>query len=515
MMAIALCIIYIAVFSILILKWKIFSTDYLSKRLIILFFLLKILAGLTLNFIYSNHYSDKENADIYKYFNDSKYIHESLKENPLDYLQLITGYYFHEEGLNRYLKNTKHWKYQSEKYAELTSAGSSTFSNNRTITKFNAIVRIFSFGNISVHVIFMCFLSLIGCVLFFKSYSSLISGNAKKLLYYVIFLTPSILLWSSGILKEGLITLGMGVLIYCIFKLKDENKWRLKYILFFGLSLLLLFITKYYIALIILPISIVFMINTTSKKQTLLKYGLFTLMAIGSLFVIETFYPKFSVLNRLKEKQNEQVRFAKGGYYYVKFNQKNIQQLVRFHNNVSELSNPLKINGNKDSLLIQIKPGLYYQNLNNGFNSQPIKTDSLFTCYFLDSFPKANSYYPIDEISTNVSSTLLIIPKAILTIFTKPFFVENKSVFFILCSIENLCILICLLVILFKFKFNNQNLNAFLFNIVFVAQLYAIIGLTCPVIGGLVRYKVPGLTLLLISFVLAMYKKPALSSTID
>ena len=137
MMAIALCIIYIAVFSILILKWKIFSTDYLSKRLIILFFLLKILAGLTLNFIYSNHYSDKENADIYKYFNDSKYIHESLKENPLDYLQLITGYYLHEEGLNRYLKNTKHWKYQSEKYAELTSTGSSTFSNNRTITKFS------------------------------------------------------------------------------------------------------------------------------------------------------------------------------------------------------------------------------------------------------------------------------------------------------------------------------------------------------------------------------------------
>ena len=50
-----------------------------------------------------------------------------------------------------YTDSTSHWKYQTSDFSNLTRTTYTTFSNHRTVTKFNAIARIFSLGNINIH----------------------------------------------------------------------------------------------------------------------------------------------------------------------------------------------------------------------------------------------------------------------------------------------------------------------------------------------------------------------------
>ena len=122
-------------------------------------------------------------------------------KNPIHFFQLLTGYNDNDIDLKCYVDSTLNWEYQSNIYSDLTNTSSNTFSNHRTITKFNAIVRIFSFGNISIHVLFMCFLSLIGCFLIYKTYLPFIPYSNLKLFIVTVFLLPSILIWSSGLFE--------------------------------------------------------------------------------------------------------------------------------------------------------------------------------------------------------------------------------------------------------------------------------------------------------------------------
>ena len=68
----------------------------------------------------------------------------------------------------------------------------------------------------------MAFISLIGCILIFKAYYSFIPLNNLSFFIPIIFLTPTILIWSSGLLKEGLIIFGFGLFVYSLFKFSNN-----------------------------------------------------------------------------------------------------------------------------------------------------------------------------------------------------------------------------------------------------------------------------------------------------
>jgi len=175
-------LIYFFIFLFLIKKLKLDKYKVLNYKFLCLIFVIKIFIGVSLNIVYSKYYQDRKTSDIYKYFDDSKHIYRSLSENPKHFLQLIIGFNKGGKELNAYTDSTSNWKYQTTKFSNLTKTSRVTFSNHRTITKFNALVRVFSFGNINIHVLFMSFLSLMGCLLIFKSYYQFISSD--NLIFY-------------------------------------------------------------------------------------------------------------------------------------------------------------------------------------------------------------------------------------------------------------------------------------------------------------------------------------------
>ena len=494
---------YMSAFLFILRKLKLNSYRVINHNILCVIFVLKILIGISLNIIYSEYYQDRKTSDIYKYFDDSKYIHHSLKNNPLHFFQLITGINDNNPLLAIYTDSTLHWKQQSQRFSNFTQTSNVTFSNHRTITKFNAIMRIFSFGNINTHVLIMSFISLIGCLLIFKSFYQFIPSNNLKIYLVVIFLTPSIIIWSSGILKEGLLFFAFGLYFNSLFNLSKNYNRNAAILLF---SFFLIFTLKYYLFIIIIPLTLLYLIPSKTNINTIAKYVVF-LFFIASLFNFsENFNNQVNQL--LSSKRTEQVRVAVGGFYYLQFNNKNSSKLVRFISPLKEISKiDYKSNINSKSTFFKLKPGLQYQVFNSDLNNDTLLTNSEFKYYFLDSFEKAGSYYPLPIIGKSSTNFIKSIFNAISNVFFKPFNFFEGSLLLTLASFENLLFFIFILFLLIKRKIQIANLNVLLFNLLFIFMLYTVIGLTIPVLGGLVRYKILGFLLLLISLLMIFVKK--------
>src|ERR1035437_9676446 len=91
MIGILLALAYTVLFILLIRKMNFFQTGFSSQKLIVFVFILKILAGTALWFVYSYLYADRSTADIFKYFDDSKVMYNALFSKPLDYFKMLIG----------------------------------------------------------------------------------------------------------------------------------------------------------------------------------------------------------------------------------------------------------------------------------------------------------------------------------------------------------------------------------------------------------------------------------------
>jgi hypothetical protein len=277
---------------------KFFNVDGISKRALSGIFLLKILAGLALWAIYTFYYTDRSTADIYKYFDDSKVVFDALSTRPIDYLKMLSGIGNNTPAFDHYYSEMHYWARKID---------SSIYNDSHTIIRFNAFVRLFSFGFYNVHTVFICFLSLIGLTAIYKTFVTHLPDKKKELLL-AVYLLPSVLFWGSGVLKEGLIFFALGLLIYYANKL-----FGLKAIIICLAAAFLLAFSKFYVWLAIFP-GLVFLIwvNKTSAKKIFLKFMI--VVALISLIGlnIDSFTPIQNPLVTLSQKQFEFEKLASG-----------------------------------------------------------------------------------------------------------------------------------------------------------------------------------------------------------
>ena len=299
-MEIVLTTAYIAFFLFLIRKLTFFKVDGPSRNMISALFLLKICAGFVMFLLYTYHYTDRNTADIFKYFDDGRAILAVLFDNPIHYLQLILGINTDASYLQGYLENTNHWfkPYDSRAY-----------NDTRTIIRFNAIVGLFSMGYYQVHNVVINFLSLAGLLLVYKAFLPFLKNKSMELAIGV-FLIPSVIFWGSGVLKEGILLLGMGLTLYHGFILiTDDKKWINLVWLIAGVALIAL--SKFYVLLALAPAFICYiLVAKTSIKYTSIKYAvvLTLLLALGTL--IGKLNPETSALQAIAQKQHNFIRLA-------------------------------------------------------------------------------------------------------------------------------------------------------------------------------------------------------------
>jgi hypothetical protein len=293
-----LLIIWLVALILLLTKLPIVKDSRLKFQFILLIFFSKIIVGFGLVHIYTNYYSDRGAADIYKFYDDAAVIASALPDNPIHYFKLVSGLYDNEAELKIYTDSMNNWMPQSSEWLEFTQTRNyNIFQSNRIITRINALLIPITAGNIFTLVIIFCWISLLGLLLFVK----LFHESTSVLSYWIILLFPSLLLWCSGPMKDTLTLLA----ICLIFYFAAGNKYKalpMHSIVWILFGIILLLLTKYYVAIAFVPAFIIIAIQRKWSLIARFKGTLLIFLGISLVISALIFLPYLiDVLNGKRE----------------------------------------------------------------------------------------------------------------------------------------------------------------------------------------------------------------------
>ena len=124
-------------------------------------------------------YTDRATAGVFKYFDDSAHMFKALYDRPVDYLRMLFGIGNDTpEFLARYYAEMNNWERHFE---------SNLYNDAHTIIRYNAVVRLISFGEFHVHTVVSAFLSLTGMVGIYRAFVGSLPG-LERILAVVVFL---------------------------------------------------------------------------------------------------------------------------------------------------------------------------------------------------------------------------------------------------------------------------------------------------------------------------------------
>jgi len=268
----------------------------LPMRAVAGLFLLKVIAGTAMWAVYTWVYTDRSFADVFKYFDDSAVMFSALADRPVDFLRMLFGIgndspYFDE----RYYMVMNHWYREYE---------SNMHNDAHTMIRFNAALRLISFGEFHVHTVFAAFLSLTGMLALYRAFVDFLPGR-ERMLAIVIFLLPSVLFWGSGVIKESLLFFGLGILVWQFLKLLGGEATVIGTLLIAGACVLLLHLKVYVLASLAPALAILFLERSAGRVPFLLR-TLFVLFAFVYLGLnLHQIIPGFDVLEILAVKQRD------------------------------------------------------------------------------------------------------------------------------------------------------------------------------------------------------------------
>ncbi len=463
-------ILYALFFILLIYKMKFFVFSQLSFKTITCIFLLKIGAGISLFLIYTHHYSG---GDMNAFFEDG---------NKLFNLLINDSQHFKHILLNGdALSELKTWNASFEE---------TLYNDSRTMVLLNLVFRFFSFGNFYVHIIFMCFLSLIGLIGIYRTFQGYFKGSTK-LLFCILFLLPSVLFWSSGVLKEGLVFFGLGMLLYST-NCGLATQYNSRTISLMGLSIGLLLVIKFYIFLALLPGLLAnFWIAHSSNRFTFLKYSCSVFVFLFFTALLSLIKPAYNPIKLIVNKQAKSEGVAQGGVFAL-----NNHFFVRIGYN------------QRDQLLIPANSNTFKIKLNSSYDQWEIKnlkgpvrivnsTDTSLFKLVYTVVPPNYSMAPL-KLQPTISSLLINTPIAIYRTLTTPIEFSTNNWLQLLASLENIVYLFSILLMIVCFKIPDRNNPMLYFCLIFTIIIFMLAGLTTPIIGALLRYRTPVLPFMMI-----------------
>jgi hypothetical protein len=379
-------------------------------------FSLKVLAGVILFLIYTFYYTDRQTADVFKYYDDGEILGNAAIKHAVDFIKIMVG--VEDQFLKDQYLNKMHYWFRPYDHG--------LRNDNRIVIRINAVLHILSFGNYFLHALIFIFLSFLGLFSLAKLFYA-ISGSKIKA-FAASFLIPSVFFWSSGVLKEALLIFALGIFCWAVYKLAIAFSWST--LCLFVVGFCLLASLKIYVLFALLPATLLWFL--WMKFHHFWK-AFFTFLIGGALvyFVALVIHPSFDFISLLVGKQHDFITLAK-----------------TFH---------------------------------------------------------AGSAIQMDYLENNSWSILKAIPLALFHVFTLPWFSQVKSPLYLFSIFENLIFFSLIPLSIFYFeKPNKSSIKFIVFSIIFILTLFTIIGLTTPVIGALVRYKMPALPFLffgLLSFI--------------
>lgn len=471
----------------ILLSWFVLrklSSENLNQWDYLIAFWVKIGFGVSYIIIFTYYFSDgtKIYGDTYRFLSDSQIINKIVYQDPIVFLKLVFGLGdLNTEEIQLYLNQTQIWDYGNN---------GDWINDNRLILRLNIIIHFFSLNNIYIHALIFSFISFSGIHLIYKAFAPFISR--RKLFWYTLILWPGIGFWGSGILKESILVFGIGLWFYAIFKLLHQ-RYKTQHLILLIVGGLTLIFNKPYAGLFIIFSTLIYIIGylTNWRKIGFIFSGAGLLI---SLIIVFNAPDNTNLTKKIAYKQNALDNLGKGGITFITDSSFCVFPYEKIENFSLIGKDHIKINQSTDGSY-----KLFGKNEFKDFKLNP--SSQIYEVYLV--YPPSNSYFKTTKID-HVRTLLKTIPEALVNVMIRPYPWDNGDRFKFINFIFNI-ILIGLFCFALYFRSQINKQTVYLLVTLFLTALFIaiIIGLTIPIFGALVRYKLPvELCLILISFIL-------------
>ena len=153
--------------------------------------------------------------------------------------------------------------------------------------KYMILADLLSQGSLYTNIIFFNIIYFIGLLQLYKVFFRL-QPQKKWLFIFSIFFIPSVVFWCSGIHKDGWVLSFIGLSCFYTMRYMDTKKWR--YIVALCFSLLLLFVSRYFVFLCFFPLFLCWLLFSTFPKRSML-FTAFYILALLLFFTLGKFTP--------------------------------------------------------------------------------------------------------------------------------------------------------------------------------------------------------------------------------
>lgn len=470
---------YVALFLFLISKMKFFCVGTIPTRWFQAAFVMKVMSGFLLYLVYTFYYTDRSTADIWKYYDDAMMMYSALSEHPVDFVKMLFGIGNDTAHFDQYYDRMSHW---------YRPYGSSIANDTHTIIRFNALVRMFSLGHYNVHSVVANFLGLVGLtgILHFLRQ---MAPDKEKWFFAGVFLMPGMMFWASGVLKEPLLLFGLGSMLYAVKRIL-ENGWSAILLSLIAVSLFVLITVKSYALIAILPGSVAWFFNQRFTKfhpafVVACSYSLLILLIGAFAFLV----PEKSPIERLVQRQYEFYRLAEGGTYVQTVSGDTLYIYPKYYES-------LQFSEDKKVVRPKSEVGAIDWRKAKTLHEELILLNEKDELTVLLDYGRTGSTIDIPKLDSSIWSFVKAIPAALMNAMFRPFPWEVRSPFMALSGLENLFILLLFALMLLFFRKEALNQPIFYIAWFFALIILLLTGLVTPVVGAIVRYKVPALPFL-------------------
>lgn len=236
----------------------------------------KLLAGLILGLVYRYYY---DSGDTFLFFEDASALADMAYKSPANYIKILFG-------------NSLESLHYSDQPRALF------------FVKILSLPAIITLKNYWLSGLYFSLFSFWGMWKLTDSFSTVFPKSLKLAVFAFLFY-PSVVFWSSGVLKESII---MGCLSLCLVVylpyIIDQKAVRRRNIIISIFLLLIIWQLKFYYATVLIPLLLVSIAVTYLKAKWLYIQNRYFLQFIVSLFLLIIFYFPVSFLHPLLNAEN-------------------------------------------------------------------------------------------------------------------------------------------------------------------------------------------------------------------
>ena len=264
-------------------KFSLFRFNGLKQWMVVLFFALKVFAGGVYVWIHLKYYGG---GDTYHYFNDGLIVSSALQHGDWKSWFILC---FSASGTHHILPYTDQMSFWWDRGSYL-------------LVRFHAILNPLTHSSYMAQLVIYNFLTLAGISLLWNFLYQF--STEKKWWLVAAFCFPSVIYWTAGVHKDGIILCALGMILWSWHQLSVRRFW-FGYFILFGFGCFLIFTARSYLFVILVPLLTGYWLAMWRPGITIAAFLTTTVLFYVALFNLYRIAPAYNVMEILSWKQLE------------------------------------------------------------------------------------------------------------------------------------------------------------------------------------------------------------------